>query len=203
MEITAAYQLTDWRRAMARLYEQVRAAPDPQTGHELWRAGRDELFRNHPQTPLPEGDPLRRSGIPYARYRPELRFELPVVGVDDPQRHEVNTGVDGVTVLEQLGTVRLPEPFDGTIAVWWLPQYGGGLFLPLRDGTAGGSSYGAGRYLLDTVKSADLGSTDVGLVVDLNFLYHPSCRYDPSWVCPLAPPENRITAPVAAGEQMT
>ena len=202
MDITAAHQLTDWRRAMARLYEQVRTAPDAQTGHDVWRAGRDELFRHHPQSPLPTGDPLRRTGIPYGPYRPELRFELRIDPVDQPQRYEVDTGADGVTVVEQLGSVRLPGPFEATIAVWWLPQYGGGLFLPLRDGTAGESSYGAGRYLLDTAKSADLGSVDDRLIVDLNFLYHPSCRYDPAWVCPLAPPENRIAARIEAGEQM-
>jgi len=38
--------------------------------------------------------------------------------------------------------------------------------------------FDGGRYLLDTVKGVDLGSTDEGLVVDLNFLYHPSCAYD-------------------------
>jgi uncharacterized protein (DUF1684 family) len=39
-------------------------------------------------------------------------------------------------------------------------------------------------------------------VVDLNFLYHPSCRYNDSWVCPLAPAGNTITAPVRAGERL-
>lgn len=145
---------------------------------------------------------MRRSGIPYWPFRSDLRFELAIAPVEAPRRYEVDTGVDGVTVLAQLGTVRLPQPFDATIAVWWLPQYGGGMFLPLRDGTAGDTSYGAGRYLLDTAKSADLGAADGALVVDLNFLYHPSCRYDPSWVCPLAPPENRFTAPIEAGERM-
>ena len=39
-------------------------------------------------------------------------------------------------------------------------------------------------------------------MVDLNFAYHPSCTYDPRWSCPLAPEGNRLTAPVAAGEQL-
>ncbi len=88
--------------------------------------------------------------------------------------------------------------------VWWLHQYGGGLFIPLRDGTAGTSSYGGGRYLLDTAKGADLGGRDSSsLVVDLNFAYHPSCRYNPEWVCPLAPPGNTTSVPVGAGEIMS
>ena len=39
-------------------------------------------------------------------------------------------------------------------------------------------------------------------MIDLNLAYHPSCTYDPRWCCPLAPEGNRMTAPVAAGEQL-
>jgi hypothetical protein len=40
-----------------------------------------------------------------------------------------------------VGHVELPAPVEATAAVWRLAQYAGGLFLPLRDGTAGDSSY--------------------------------------------------------------
>jgi uncharacterized protein (DUF1684 family) len=86
--------------------------------------------------------------------------------------------------------------------VWWLEQYGGGLFVPLRDGTAGEATYGGGRYLLDTAKGADLGCVGPNLIVDLNFLYHPSCRYDDLWQCPLPPAENRIAPGICAGEKL-
>jgi uncharacterized protein (DUF1684 family) len=101
-----------------------------------------------------------------------------------------------------IGRVELGPALPGSLDVWWLLQYAGGLFLPLRDGTAGSGSYGGGRYLLDTAKGADLGGGDGRLVVDLNFLYHPSCRYDSAWQCPLAPPGNVIKAQVQAGERM-
>jgi uncharacterized protein (DUF1684 family) len=162
-------ELTDYRRTVSELYAAVRAEDDPKQAHELWRQGRDELFRSHPQSPLPPGDPLRATGLPYWPYDPGLRFELPL---------------------------------DAVIDVWWLNQYAGGLLLPLRDGTAGQSSYGGGRYALDTAKGADLGGSDGSLVVDLNFLYHPSCRYNDAWQCPLAPPGNTIAAPVSAGERL-
>ena len=81
-------------------------------------------------------------------------------------------------------------------------QYAGGLFVPLRDGTAGSGSYGAGRYLLDTAKGAWLGGDESALVLDLNFAYHPSCRYDDRWRCPLAPAGNTIPARVEAGERL-
>ena len=208
----AELELTDWRREVSRLYAAVRAAADPEAGHALWRRGRDRLFREHEQSPLPAGDSLRETGLRYWPYDPAMRFELVLVrggddadpGADADDRLEIPTGDDEVTVLRRIGHVALPAPFDTRLDVWWMAQYGGGLFVPLRDGSSGDTSYGGGRYLLDTAKSADLGpgrAPDT-IVVDLNFAYHPSCRYNPAWVCPLAPPGNTISAPVHAGERM-
>ncbi|HEY9473600.1 MAG TPA: DUF1684 domain-containing protein [Mycobacteriales bacterium] len=187
-----SFQVLDWRRRVHRLYERVRAAPDPRTGHALWRAGRQELFAHHPASPLQPGQWLA-----HADYDPALRFTVPVDDAD-PVRIEVPTGTDGVVPFERIGTVRLPGV--GSLDVWWLRSYGGGLFVPFRDATAGTASYGGGRYLLDTVKGADLGGDRDGLVVDLNFAYNASCAYDPAWACPLAPPGNVLAVPVRAGE---
>ena len=73
--------------------------------------------------------------------------------------------------------------------------------MPFADATAGEETYGAGRYLLDTVKGADLGARDGRLVLDFNLAYNPSCSYDPRWACPLAPPPNRLAIPVRMGER--
>jgi uncharacterized protein (DUF1684 family) len=193
-------ELVDWRRTVAGLYAAVRAEDDPRRGHELWRRGRDELFREHPQSPLPPGDPMRATGVPYWPYDPELRFELPLLPAGELTLNVPTS--EGVTPMDRVGCLRLPPPLDAVIDVWWLRQYGGGLLLPLRDGTAGQASYGGGRYALDSAKSADLGGRDGHLVVDLNFLYHPSCRYNDTWQCPLAPPGNAISAPVNGGERL-
>ena len=195
-------ELADWRRRVSELYAAVRAAGDPTDGHELWRAGRDRLFRDHPQSALLADDPLRESGVPYWPYDPALRFDLPVTTASG-ESLELSTGGEETTELRLVGRIHLPAPFDAGLDVWWMSQYGGGLFVPLRDGTAGRTSYGGGRYLLDTAKSADLGGSFDSMVIDLNFAYHPSCRYNPAWVCPLAPPGNTISAPVRAGERLT
>jgi len=192
-------ELADWRRRVAELYATVRAAPDPASGHATWRAGRDALFRDHPQSPLPADDPLRASGLPCWPYDQALRFEVPLRPAPEG-RLEIDTGADGTTTMERVGVLELPGV--GTLDAWWLAQYGGGLFVPLRDGTAGDETYGGGRYLLDTAKGADLGARDGLVVVDLNLAYHPSCRYDPAWTCPLAPAGNRVDAPVRAGERL-
>jgi uncharacterized protein (DUF1684 family) len=118
---------------------------------------------------------------------------------------DVETGTDGVVPFELLGTVRIP--LAGTLDVWRLASYGGGLFVPVKDALAGrqGGTYGGGRYLLDTIKGADLGLSaedgEASLVLDFNFAYNPSCAYDPAWACPLAQPGNTLPVPIPVGER--
>jgi hypothetical protein len=200
--ISAELQLADWRRRVAALYAAVRAEPSPVQAHAVWRRGRDELMREHPQSPLPAGDELRATGVPYWPYDPELRFALELEPAGEPATLTLQTGGSETTALRRVGAVAVPAPLGATLDVWWMEQYAGGLFLPLRDGTAGRESYGGGRYLLDTAKGADLGAEGARLVVDLNFLYHPSCRYNADWQCPLAPPGNTIGHAVRAGERL-
>jgi len=195
-------ELVDWRRRVAALYAAVRAERSPDAAHAGWRAGRDVLMREHPQSPLLPDAALRRTGIPYWPYDRELRFELEVQPPPGPAALQLDTGGTERTALRRLGVVTLPAPLQATLDVWWMEQYAGGLFLPVRDATAADTSYGGGRYLLDTAKGADLGVRRGRLVVDLNFLYHPSCRYNAEWQCPLAPPGNTIEAPVQAGERL-
>ena len=110
-------------------------------------------------------------------------------------------GPDGVVDYRRVAVAQTPW---GPLTLWWIEAYGGGLFVPLRDGTCGTQSYGGGRYLTDTVK----GTYGRGLTVlpggrvrlDANYLYNPSCAYDDRWACPLAPPENRVDVPIRAGE---
>jgi uncharacterized protein (DUF1684 family) len=195
-------ELAGWRREVSELYAGVRAAERPEQGHALWRAGRDRLFRNDPQSPLADEDPLRASGLPYWPYDTAFRFELPLLRAGEPRELRLPTDGHLTTTLRLVGHVALPAPLDASVDVWWMDQYGGGLFVPLRDGTANEESYGGGRYLLDSAKGADLGGGSDWLVVDLNFLYHPSCRYAPEWQCPLAPAGNVVSAPVRAGERL-
>lgn len=183
--------LLHWRRAVGDLYAGVRACPDPARGHELWRRGRDELFALSPESPLPPDDPRRTQGVPVPPYDPVWRCEVPLETAEPDSRT-----VEGGVGMTRIGVLRTPW---GPLDAWWLDGYAGGLFVPVRDATAGQTSYGAGRYLLDTAKGADLGG---GVVVDLNFLYHPSCAYDARWACPLAPEGNVLDIGVPVGEQL-
>ncbi len=194
-------QLLDLRRRVHALYAQARAgrSDDPAGAHARWRAGRDELFAGHLQSPLSDRDRRGFAGLAYWDYDPAFAFSARVDPDVDAERYPVGMSGGETMAFVRFGAVELPI---GRLDVFWLDGYGGGLFLPFRDATAGGETYGGGRYVLDTAKGADLGSTPTGeLVVDFNFAYHPSCHYAATWSCPLAPPSNRLNAAVTAGEQ--
>ena len=192
--------LLDWRRTVAALYAAARAdAPlDPEGALARFRAGRDLLFREHPDSPFAPERRATLAGLPWWPHDPALRFEAAVEPL--PPEPRVATGLAGEEFpLQRIGRVRLPV---GNLDVYWIAVYGGGIYVPFRDATAGIESYGAGRYLLDTIKGADLGGHDDRLVLDFNYAYHPSCAYDPRWSCPLAPRSNWLAVSIRAGERL-
>ena len=134
------------------------------------------------------------AGLAYFDYDPARRVtaERASGGARDPAR-STSAPANRSRSRESARARSSCDDAEHTLDLYWLEGYGGGLFLPFRDGTSGRETYGAGRYLLDTVKGADLGTDDRGrLVLDFNFAYNPSCAYDPVWSCPLAPPGNRL-----------
>jgi uncharacterized protein (DUF1684 family) len=202
MTPAGALAVADWREQVHELYAEVRLqlARDRAAAHRTWVAGRDALFRAHPASPLLPEDAAEFGGLPVPAYDERWAFEAELE--EAPPAHlDVETGTDGVVPFDRVGLVRLPGV--GTLDVWWLGSYGGGLFVPVKDASAGrpGGTYGGGRYLLDTVKGADLGRPGDRLVLDLNFAYNPSCAYDPEWACPLAPAGNTVAVEIPAGER--
>jgi uncharacterized protein (DUF1684 family) len=194
------------------------AADDPAAALDLWRAARERLFREHPQSPVPaDRRPAFRAR--HFDHDPALRFELVVEPLDPPAAgpSALDFGADrglaidlpvsagGAMAFRRFGAVTIPLPAGPRrLELYWMEGYAGGLFLPFRDATNGSVTYGAGRYLLDAAKSADLGGDPAAgtLILDFNFAYQPSCAFDPKWACPLAPPSNRLDVPIRAGERL-
>jgi hypothetical protein len=237
--LASTLTLADWRRTVAGLYADVRrlAAEDPAAAFDHWRATREQLYRDHPQSPVPED--RRASFRPEHFVRdPALRFEVvveplhgvaggsaPAVAGSMPASGPIDFGTGsgsggtagaglsielpvsagGVMAFRRFGAVTIPFP-EGSrrLEIYWMEGYAGGLFLPFRDATNGVETYGAGRYLLDAAKSADLGGNRAAgtLILDFNFAFQPSCAFDPKWACPLAPPSNRLDLAVRAGERL-
>jgi uncharacterized protein (DUF1684 family) len=221
--------LADWRRRVAGLYVEVRRlyGSDPDAALAFWRTEREALYRDHPQSPVPAtARPAFRSL--HFPADPALRFEVAVepeppaataatappaapnetaaaqFGFAAPLLQLPMSG-GGQMGFRRIGFVTVPFAAGARrLGLFWMEGYAGGLFLPFRDATNGTETYGAGRYLLDAAKSADLGG-DVArgrLRLDFNFAYQPSCAFDPRWACPLAPPENWLDIPIRAGERI-
>ncbi len=214
-------QLADWRRRIAQLYAEVRelAATDPAAAWDRWRLVRERLYREHPSSPVP---PEKRGAFVAGHfgYDPRLRFEVELQPTEPPALAEgraasrvLGAGLGaGLALPISVGQPisfdragRLDVPFESgsrRLALFWLPEYAGGFFLPFRDTTNGVETYGGGRYLIDSSKGADLGGDPVQgtVILDFNFAYQPSCAFDPRWSCPLSPPENRLDLEIRAGE---
>jgi uncharacterized protein (DUF1684 family) len=226
--------LADWRRTIAGLYADVRriAATDVPSALAHWRATRERLYREQLQSPVP-ADRRATFRASHFEPDPALRFEVrvdppdaapagtgsPAAGTgldvapidfsgggdDGPGPVQLPVSGGGVMAFRRFGAVTVPFPAGARrLEVYWMEGYAGGLFLPFRDATNGNETYGAGRYLLDAAKGADLGGDPAAgtLILDFNFAFQPSCAFDPKWACPLAPPANRLDLPIRAGERL-
>jgi uncharacterized protein len=193
--------LLDWKRRVFALYAAARAEPDAGRAAAAWRAGRDELFACHPQSPIAPEDRGGFDGLDYFAFDPAARVAAEVEPAER-ERYEVPASVGEPMAFTRVAVARFSLGGEAcALELCWLDAYGGGLFVPFADATSGQETYGAGRYLLDTVKGADLGTDGDRLVLDFNLAYNPSCSYDPRWSCPLAPPPNRLALPVPMGER--
>ena len=197
--------LADWRRRVAIMYAALRADTRAASMRALaFRSSRDRLFVEHPSSPIPEGERRDFRGLAYFRHDAAMALTARLEPDPQAQPLEVPRSGEGAQMpFSRIGWVRFT--LDGTpcrLSVFWLDEYAGGIFIPFRDATSGRETYGGGRYLWDSAKGADLGSTGDELVLDFNYAYHPSCVYDPIWSCPLAPQENWLPAAVEAGERL-
>jgi uncharacterized protein len=203
--------LTVWREERERLYRDHPMSPVPVDKRRDFSARhfeydptlRFEVVVSTSPAAAPAGvTPLAPAGVTSLAPAPE------VGAVTTPLAAPLslpNSGADTLS-FRRIGSVEIPFPMHGprVLSLFWMEGYSGGLFLPFRDATSGAETYAAGRYLLDSAKSADLGGDPErgSLILDFNFAYQPSCAFDPRWACPLAPPENRLDVPIRAGERI-
>lgn len=196
MDAAAALQLTAWRREVGELYARARAAGDGERGWDAWREGKQRLYRQHPQSPVPV---QKRATYTFACFPYDASMRVLAELVPSSPRHL--DGDDEVPGMTHVGALRFTlAGAEHELGAYWLDGYAGGLFVPFADAGSGSQTYGGGRYALDTAKGADLGSEDGRVVLDFNFAYAPSCAHDPRWRCPLAPAGNCLRVPVRAGE---
>ncbi|HSL75762.1 MAG TPA: DUF1684 domain-containing protein [Candidatus Limnocylindrales bacterium] len=166
-----------------------------------FRAEKDAFFASHEQSPIPEGERGRFTGLPYYPLDPDWRFEdlrLEEYAGDQPADFQIPTSDGRLRPAHRAGVLRFER--DGDRHGLTAYTFDGGdeesLFVPFLDATSGTETYGAGRYL-------DLEREDDGSYsLDFNLAYHPSCVYDPKYSCPLTPAENRLPMRIEAGERL-
>jgi uncharacterized protein (DUF1684 family) len=199
---TNYYELMDYRRRVADLYAWLRHSDlSPEARLLEFRRRRDKLFASHSQSALSAEQKTRFKGLRYFSYRSDMRFVLPVDLDVDTDIWEVHLESEGLTRMQRFGKIHFEVGgLKVSLTLFWILGYGGGAFLPFRDETRKTDTYGGGRYLLDALKSADLGREGDRLVVDFNYAYNPSCAYNPRWHCPLPPQENWLPVSILAGE---
>ncbi|MEO8346885.1 MAG: DUF1684 domain-containing protein [Betaproteobacteria bacterium] len=197
------FTLAEWRRSVALEYAAVRSGvADAEGAAKRFRAARDRLFRDHPESPIAPDARREWRGVDWYAYAPAWRLKGLLELATKRDTFEVSLAADGILRCTRVGHVRfVVGGRQARLAIYWLEGYGGGIWLPFADTTSGADTYGGGRYLYDTIKGADLGVGERELVLDFNYAYNPSCAYDERWSCPLSPSENRLPFAVSAGER--
>jgi len=210
--------LYDWRERVARMYRErnasLGAGEAAEAVLERFRTQKDDLFKTHPQSPLGQEDRASFNGLKYFAYDPAFRVEAKLVSLTEKELIETPSSGPKSMLFPRAARVSFSIAGEPTsLYVYWIDVYGGGLFLPFRDATNSDETYGAGRYLFDTVKGSDfermrdggetaaMGYGGGRILLDFNYSYNPSCAYDVRWVCPLAPRENVLAMSIHVGER--
>ncbi len=161
---------------------------------EEFRAGKDDFFAHHPQSPLTPDQKRDFRGLNYFPENPALRLEVKLEPFPEPDRIEMQTTTGDMQVYYRIGRIKFPV--DGQEAELTIYQSEHGYFLPFVDSLAGKETYPAGRYLEPEPLPGGR------FLVDFNLAYNPYCAYNDAWSCPLTPFENRLKVPIRAGEML-
>ena len=202
--------LYDYRRRVAAMYRERKratlAGEDAATILQRFREARDDLFAHHQQSALDEEQRRHFQGLHHFPYNPAMCVVADVDTNVEPTLLTVAMNSEESMIMTRVARLHFTiESRAVALALYWLNIYGGGLFLPFRDTTSPGESYGGGRYLFDTIKGSDFlpapgAPVRERILLDFNYAYNPSCAYNDRWVCPLAPVENRLSIAIRAGE---
>ena len=165
------------------------------------RRDKDQWLRADKESPLTPAARAALTGLPYYPITPEYRIpafleeqrgappviiEMQTTGTETDKMRKV--GALGFTIGSvQYVLTAFANVDDRTMEA---------LFVPFGDLTNGAETYGGGRYM-------NLRRTGTGLYdLDFNQAFHPYCVYNPTWICPVPPRENRLPVAIPAGERL-
>ena len=161
---------------------------------ERFRAEKDQVFARDPNSPLTAAQRRTFHGLAYFEENPDFVVHGTVDRNVEPGQVRMATSAGDEQVYERYGVVRFTVDGQPAEVTLYASDDSDELFIPFRDATSGKETYGAGRYL-------ELHAHGDDVTIDFNYAYNPNCAYDPSWSCPLPPPENWLKVPIRAGEK--
>lgn len=161
---------------------------------EVFRAEKDDFFKNHPQSPLTREQKKIFTGLSYFSENSDLRLEVVVEEFANKESFAMQTSTGDSQIYEKYG--RFHFTLDGEDVQLTIYQGEHGFFLPFVDALANQETYPAGRYLEPEPLPGNR------FFVDFNLAYNPYCAYNERWSCPITPAENRLKVAVRAGEKL-
>jgi uncharacterized protein (DUF1684 family) len=139
--------------------------------------------------------PLRASfaGLRWYPAREKWRIEAKFVAHPASTKLKMETIVGETESTDSPGHVTF-EHGGKVLSLQAAGQKNGSLWFVFRDGTSGRTTHGGARQLY-----ADAPRGGV-VVLDFNKAVNLPCAYIPYATCPLAPPQNRLSLAIEAGE---
>ena len=165
---------------------------------KVFRAKRDQFFKEDPHSPLKEADRKKFKGLLY--YPINLRYAM-TGSIEryptEPKPIYANLPTNKERERKYVKYGRFKFRWEGKEYVLHIyrPLGGGELFLPFKDKTSGTETYSDGRYLyIEPISGGKV-------LIDFNRAYNPFCAYNEKYTCPFAPKENWLGTAIQAGEK--
>ena len=165
------------------------------------RADKDLSFRGRTNSPFTDED--RRSFDNLVYYEPDLNYRVKAKVEKLPQQDTLQMNMTNDSTEAYLRYAIALFELEGkpqhlTLYKKVHPEADEEeqFFVPFTDKTNGFDTYGGGRYL-DIPFEEDPETIEL----DFNRAYSPFCAYNPDYVCPVPPQDNRLAIAIPAGEK--
>lgn len=163
------------------------------------RARTDEFMRESPESPIPQEKRATFPPLSYFPVDPAYRVPAELEPAEGGASLEMPTSTGQRRQMRRVGTLAFTLKGQ-RMTLGAFVEAGQAdmrrLFVPFGDLTNGTETYPGGRYL-------DLDRTATRIYdLDFNRAYHPYCLFNSTYDCPYPPQENRLKAPIRAGERL-
>lgn len=175
------------------------------TDVKTFRDGRDKEFRDKKESPLKEEDFAAFNGLNYFPVDAKFRVKAVFTRTPSEKYFQMPTSSGITKKFVKFGILKFKlGGGERTLSVYQIdkeilakfPEYADLLFVPFRDSTNKGETYGGGRYI--DIKRPTGKTT----ILDFNVAYNPNCAYgSDKYNCPIPPRENTLDIAIVAGEK--